>query len=297
MKKISKRLLPSLMALVLITSFLFMGGATAFAASAPTNLKATNVTGTSFTLTWDWVDGVSGIYPSGYYVYINGSYYNYSPTNIMYPSDLNPNTTYSVYVVAQNAAGSTSTSNTITVTTPTPSIPLAPTGLTIKGISSTSVSLSWNASAGAASYDVVARVAGVATIGTFNTTSTSYTVTGLSPGAPYSFYVVAKNANGSSGASSTVSCNTTPPVPAPPTNFRVTGYSTTHVSLAWDSVAYATRYIIFRDGIYIGETTAASTTLYFYDPALTKGRTYQFSIRSDNASGSSVETGWLYITP
>ncbi|WP_253298212.1 glycosyl hydrolase family 18 protein [Paenibacillus sp. MSJ-34] len=85
--------------------------------------------------------------------------------------------------------------------------PTAPTGLTATGKTSTSVSLSWNASTdnvGVTGYEVYrgGTLAGTAA-------STSYTVTGLSPGTTYSFTVKARDAAGNvSAASSALSVTT-----------------------------------------------------------------------------------------
>src|SRR5256714_5057939 len=64
---------------------------------------------------------------------------------------------------------------------PPPSVPPTPTGLKVTGVTGTSVSLSWNASAGATGYKVY-RGSGVTAGG-----GTSATVSGLSPGARSSF--------------------------------------------------------------------------------------------------------------
>jgi hypothetical protein len=77
--------------------------------------------------------------------------------------------------------------------------PPAPTGLTATS-GNTQVSLSWTASAGATSYNVLRSTtsgSGYATVAT-NVTSTNYTDTGLTNGTTYYYVVQAVNASGAS---------------------------------------------------------------------------------------------------
>ncbi|MFI1658216.1 alpha/beta hydrolase family esterase [Streptomyces sp. NPDC020472] len=91
----------------------------------------------------------------------------------------------------------------------TPGTLPAPAGLTVGGTTDTSVSLSWNAVPGAASYEVYR---GGAKAGT--TTSTSYTDTGLAVGTTYAYTVAAVDAAGAAGAaSSSVTATTTGSTP------------------------------------------------------------------------------------
>ncbi|EJL73567.1 endonuclease [Chryseobacterium populi] len=95
--------------------------------------------------------------------------------------------------------------------------PTTVTGLTVSGKTSSSVSLSWNASTdnvGVSSYAVYMN-------GSLKTTvsSTSATITALSASTSYTFYVVAKDAAGNSSSnSSTVSATTDSGTTTPPTN-------------------------------------------------------------------------------
>ena len=85
--------------------------------------------------------------------------------------------------------------------------PSAPTGLTSTGKTSSSVSLSWNASTdnvGVTAYDVYSGSAQVLSV-----SGTSATVSGLSPSTGYTFTVRARDAAGNtSGASNSVSVTT-----------------------------------------------------------------------------------------
>ena len=84
--------------------------------------------------------------------------------------------------------------------------PPAPTNLRLNGSAgTTSIPLTWNASAGATSYDVFRSGTLLGNVG-----GTSANVTGLAPGTSHSFTVRAKNAHGSSGNSNTLTASTLP---------------------------------------------------------------------------------------
>ncbi|MFJ9578060.1 chitinase [Streptomyces sp. NPDC101191] len=82
--------------------------------------------------------------------------------------------------------------------------PATPTGLTAGAPTSTSVTLTWPAVAGADSYKVYKSGALLATV-----TGTSYTATGLAPATAYSFQVSAANSAGESARSAAVAVTTT----------------------------------------------------------------------------------------
>ncbi|MET8503717.1 glycoside hydrolase family 18 protein [Streptomyces sp. NPDC004787] len=82
--------------------------------------------------------------------------------------------------------------------------PATPTGLTAGSVTSSSVSLSWPAVAGATSYRIYKDGAALATV-----TGTSYTATGLAASTAYSFQVSAVNSAGESAKSAAVSATTT----------------------------------------------------------------------------------------
>jgi hypothetical protein len=82
--------------------------------------------------------------------------------------------------------------------------PAAPTGLTVTGTTSSSVSLSWTPPAGTVTgYDVDENGSQVASV-----TGTTATITGLAASTTYSFTVIAYNSAGQSPASSAVSATT-----------------------------------------------------------------------------------------
>ncbi|MFE5918523.1 chitinase [Streptomyces sp. NPDC056468] len=106
-------------------------------------------------------------------------------------------------------------------TDPSPTIPGAPSGLSVSGTTSSSVSLAWNTVSGATGYNVYRSGTKVTAV-----TGTSATVTGLAASTSYSFQVTATNAAGESPKSAAVTGTTnnpTGPGPALPKH-AVTGY-------------------------------------------------------------------------
>ncbi|MEU6801734.1 chitinase [Streptomyces neyagawaensis] len=103
-----------------------------------------------------------------------------------------------------------------------PTVPSAPTGLTVSGTTSSSVSLAWNAVSGATGYHVYRNGTKVQAV-----SGTSATVTGLAASTSYTFQVTAVNAAGESARSATVTGTTTASPGGPGTGLprhAVTGY-------------------------------------------------------------------------
>src|SRR5712664_2617661 len=103
----------------------------------------------------------------------------------------------------------------LTVTSSTPP-PATPTGLTATA-GNAQVSLAWNASSGAASYNLYRSVNGGAytLLNTNPITTTSYTDSSLTNGTPYCYEATAVNSSGES-AKSSPACATPQPPPPPP---------------------------------------------------------------------------------
>ncbi len=112
-------------------------------------------------------------------------------------------------VVAVNEGGSSAASNEVSGTV----LPASPTALTATG-GSASVTLSWGAGQGAASYDIyegasVGKEAAAPVMS--NVTGTTATVTGLANGTKYYFTVASVNAAGNSAPSNEANATTTTP--------------------------------------------------------------------------------------
>jgi len=211
-------------------------------------------------------------------------------------------TTYYYVVTAINAAGESPTSNEVSAT-PICSIPAAPTGLAATP-GDAQVSLSWNASSGAGSYNVKRSTTsgGPYTTIASGVTSTSYTDPGLTNGTTYYYVVSASSACGESASSVEVSATpAAAPVPATPTGLTATaGPGVKKTSLSWTASGGATSYNVKRStisgGPYATVATGVTTTSYS-DMFLTSGTTYYYVVSAVNSAGESPNSNQASATP
>jgi fibronectin type 3 domain-containing protein len=180
-------------------------------ASVPAGPTSLTITPGNTTARLSWTASASGS-PTSYTIYrgtksdgeattpvatTNGT------TTTVTDAGLKNGTTYFYNVAANNSVGISPDSNEVSVTpAASATVPPAPTGLAATA-GNGSVSLTWNASAGATSYSVYRGTApgaeGTTPIGT--TTSTSFTNTGLTNGTAYYYKVTASNSAGVSPSS------------------------------------------------------------------------------------------------
>ncbi|MES2527358.1 MAG: fibronectin type III domain-containing protein [Bdellovibrionota bacterium] len=162
--------------------------------------------------------------------------------------------------------------------------------------SSTQITLSWGAAAGAATYDV--RYG--SSSGTYTTTvsgvTSSYAVTGLTASNLYYFTVRANNAvgAGTSNNSNEVSGRT---ATAAPTTLAATA-GTGSVSLTWVAASGATNYNVYRGtatGVYTLLTSAVAATNYT-DSTVVNGTTYYYVVRAYNGT-ESANSNEAVVTP
>jgi hypothetical protein len=208
------------------------------------------------------------------------------------PGTLAAGTVYYWRVSARNSSGSNS-SATWSFTTQ-----VAPPALVSPASGAASVaqtpSLSWNASAGAASYDVYFGTSSPPPLAG-NTTGRSYAPGTLQGDTVYYWQVAAKNSGGS--ASSAIWSFTT--VMAAPV-LTAPAKGATNVPLApaltWSAVAGATSH-----DVYFGTATspplAANTTATSYTPGKLGGATpYYWRVVAKNSGGSNSSATWSFTT-
>ncbi|MEV0714475.1 DUF4832 domain-containing protein [Asanoa sp. NPDC050611] len=177
--------------------------------------------------------------------------------------------------------------------------PSVPNGLTVSGVTNTSVSLSWSAATdnvGVTGYQVFRNGTLVG-----SPSGTSFTDTGRSPGQTYQYQVRAVDAAGNvSGPSATVSATTTGcsgdcTAPGAPV-LSSSGKTDTSVSLSWsgstDNVG-VTGYEVFRGSTLVGSPTGTSYT----DNGLAASTAYSYSVRARDAAGNrSVASNTVTVT-
>jgi fibronectin type 3 domain-containing protein len=210
-------------------------------------------------------------------------------------------TKYFYVVSSYNSAGQ-SVDSAEASATPSASvtIPSAPSRLQA-AYGNSQVSLTWNASNGATSYNLKrATTTGgpYTTIG--SSTISSFTNTGLINGATYFYVLSALNSAGESANSVEVHATPTAPVtpPAAPTGLQATT-GNAQVNLNWTASAGATSYHVKR-----GTTTggpylqiAVPTVTSFTDPGLTNGVIYYYVISALNTAGESANSTQTSATP
>ena len=165
----------------------------------------------------------------------------FSGTITWIPQGLSQIGTIPVTIAATNYAGSTNWSFTITVPNPRPA---TPTNLYLASATEYSVTLAWTPEdpvAGSVTYSIFiphpyhspkGSGGGVNYQLIGSTTSTNITISGLTPNNSYAFDV---NATGPGGTSGYAGIGVTTLGPQPPANLRVTGITSTSISLAWDA--------------------------------------------------------------
>jgi fibronectin type 3 domain-containing protein len=162
-----------------------------------------------------------------------------------------------------------------------------------------SVTVSWQASAGANAYTVYEGPASStpATAVVSATAATAYSLSGLEPGGAYAFAVAASNSAGASPESAPVTVIVPPATPA---GLMATAGNGS-VSLSWNSAPGANSYSVFV-GAGSGNESASplqtgiattSTTV----GGLTNGSTYYFRVAAVNAGGTSASSNESAATP
>jgi chitodextrinase len=267
------------------------------APSVPSTVTASNVTTTSFTLSWMASSDNVGV--TGYEVFQNGISLGTSATTSRSITNLTSGTTYAMTVRARDAAGNWSAQSaplnvtTATIDTQAPSVP---TNIASSNITITSFTLSWTASTdnvGVTGYEVFQN--GIS-LGASATTSRS--ITNLTSGTTYAMTVRARDAAGNWSAQSAPLNVTTTDAQAPsvPTNIVSSNITITSFTLSWtastDNVG-VTGYEVFQNGISLGTSATTSRSV----TNLTSGTTYAMTVRARDAAGNwSAQSAPLNVT-
>jgi PQQ-dependent dehydrogenase (s-GDH family) len=273
------------------------------APTAPANLAASNILQSTLTLSWD--PAADNVAVTGYDVYRDGIKINSSlvTTTSYNVSGLAALITYSFYVVAKDAAdNSSANSNTASITTPDTQAPTAPTNLIASGITQTSMTVSWTASAdniGVAGYDIYQDNV---KLNASPVTITSYDVSGLTNNTSYAFYVQAYDASGNSSNSSSANFSTLPPpdteAPSAPTGLAASAITQSSLTLNWaastDNVA-VTGYDVYQNGIKINGSNVTTTS--YNVSGLTVLTSYDFYVvAKDAAANISAASSIVNVT-
>lgn len=263
--------------------------------TAPTSLVATFNTNTN-AIDLSWTAATDNVAVAGYRVFRDGGTLPINTVNGTTFSDNGQSGTHSYAVAAFDAAGNQSDlSNIASATAPLPDTtpPTVPAGLAATASSSSTIDLSWNASAddvGVTGYQVF-RDGGPTAIGT--TTGTTFGDIGLAPDSTHSYAVVAVDAAGNRSALSNIASATTlsapPPDVTPPTApaglTASVNVNTNTINLSWsastDNVG-VTGYRIFRDN---GATPVGTVTGTTFSDSGQLG-THTYTVAAVDAAGN-----------
>jgi formaldehyde-activating enzyme involved in methanogenesis len=249
-------------------------------AYAPSGLTAQS-NGMSVELNWNQPTDIGGL--TGYNIYKDGSFYDFSSTN-SYDDANQVNGTYSYYVTALYGTLESSASNTVNSTV---QVTYAPSNLTFT-INDNEVSLDWSAPVdlgGFVNYNIYRDGSSIAT-----TTTTQYIDMNLANDV-YNYYVTAVYSFGESAPSNPI--NPAIQVTYIPSNL-LTQVNDADVQLSWTAAADLggfVSYRVYRDGSMIAEPTAVS----FTDIDLANG-SYDYSVTTMYLFGESEATSVVSAT-
>ncbi|WP_246609811.1 fibronectin type III domain-containing protein [Nonomuraea rhizosphaerae] len=167
--------------------------------------------------------------------------------------------------------------------------PSVPGNLRSTGVTSSSVSLAWNASTdnvGVTGYDVYRGSTLVTTA-----TGTTYTNTGLAASTSYTFTVRARDAAGNvsaAGNAVTVTTSAGNGAPGTPGNPNITGATNSSLSLSWGaSSGTVTGYRVYEGSTVRATVTGTSATI----GSLGTCTSHTYTVRAYNSVGESGSSG------
>lgn len=276
------------------------------APAAPTVLTAGTITGTS--IQFGWTDNASD--ESSYVVEsctgASCSSYSAVPSSPIAANSVTHNetglteaTTYRFRVKTSNANGSSSYLTSTDLST----IVTAPTGISITGLSDTSLTVNWTDNSAAELIYEVQQCTGTgcttwaaSALSPRAANATSIAISGLTEASIYRFRVRATNSTTSSAWLTSGDVTTNPSSVSAPTAFAVTAKTSTSVSFSWaDNASNETAYEVYSCtgsgcttyAAVAGSPFAANTTTATVS-ALAGSTTYRFQVRAITAANQST---------
>jgi subtilisin family serine protease len=286
------------------------------APDAPTNLIATAIFGNQIDLSWTKPVNTNGAPIGGYYIesLVNGAWTSYNNVGATYGSvrNLTPLTKYSFRVKAFNTIGHSEYSNVLEVSTSSVT-PVTPTSITFSGITGTTATVNWKASAqiDAATpitYSVTLLSRQVsnfgAVLGKYTATTNSFTLTGLKRTTYYGVTVTALSGSLVSPTSGQSVFLTGTAKPTSPTQLKLTRLAT-GMNLSWgqpadNGGAAVTGFQLEKknvDGTWAIVVSLPATTLSYDVPSPARGQYDSYRLAAVNINGVGDYVSTLVATP
>jgi len=292
--------------------------------NAPTSLTAVDMSPTSIDLTWIKPATNNGPPVIGYKIEVKEGSSSYATlvdntqsTNTKYTdTDLTTNTEYKYKISAINSIGASLVSNEASATPlttssePTENIkPNSPKSLKAVAGSPTAMVLSWkeptpNNGPDVTGYEIEFKTSsGDFTLLTTTGLVTTYTHSGLTEGTLYTYRVYAKNSEGTSSSSNTISGQ--PGHTVVPTNVQADDISPTSILLTWTAPSQTyggsiNGYTILEElapGIYDTITDTSNPQTSYTVTGLKTDKEYSFVVKARYTVGSSDVSSPATATP
>lgn len=249
----------------------------------PENLRVTQVSERTAQVTFDLPNGV---YTDGYQYEVRNvttgqTWVLSHPSNTITDLELEGGRTYEYQVRAMNHVGISAFSSVV----PALTLPKAPDNVVVQrvGTDFSKAMVSFDPVESAYAYRIVARDRNDNVVYDQTVTESVYqTIHGLSPGTMYTISVSGINASGE-GAARNVGYLSLPTAPG---NFNNVQIEENAITLNWNPVHSATRYILFRNGQLVYE----GTELSFTDQGLQSGTIYDYELVAANETGPGEKT-------
>ncbi|MCE7736335.1 MAG: hypothetical protein GPJ54_15750, partial [Candidatus Heimdallarchaeota archaeon] len=260
---------------------------TTFDVTAPgtvTGLTATAVSASQINLSWN---ANSEADLQLYMIYRNGLWIANTSLTTFSDTGLNEGITYNYQVSAIDSSENEGIYSAIaSATTLDYTPPSQVTGLTVSAVSGSQINLSWNANS---EPDLQIYMIYRDSVWIANTSLTIYSDVGLDSETMYSYYIAAVDNSENKGPNSVTVSDTTPDV-TPPS--QVLGLSAniigeSQINLSWNanSEPDLQLYMIYRDGVWIANTSLTS----YSDTGLNDGITYNYQVSAvDNSENESI---------
>lgn len=264
--------------------------------SAPYSLAASELTTSSFSLSWATDDGATD-----FLVDVSDDNFestltaNIEVTGTSYnATELSSNTTYYYRIASENEAGASDESEVLEVTT----LAVSPTELTMTEVTSSGFVVSWSVEDDAVDFELDISTDNFETFVDEDIAvsgASSYTFTELSSNETYQVRVAAVNNSGSSTESSSEEVLT---LPVAPVGLAASNVTVDEFTVTWTTPDQASEFMIdistdnFETFIVEGEELS---TLTYNGTELSSNTTYQVRVKAINATGGSAYSSALSI--